>query len=312
MYSHIFGRSEVRTQAECSQPFVQKHRLTGVAAMALGKGIIGAKVVEGSICRKSYVEFLQDSVMPLTTPYPGPRSVLVMDNVCIHHGLEVEELALQYVMYPITAGFPFRLQSIDPVTESVRTCHIVHNQFVVNSCREVVVGANNLRDICGAIRGRWRRLGVSGLEMSQQGSQRDGSRSRKPNMIADDSSPRLIQPNYTMCCQPHHNAKEIGLPLVVGGLPIYPTHRGNFFMKKDYPKRTSHKWYVPHISHIDGTSHPSSKFDWDVPHMVPLLAYHLRYSPHCPAMHPVSLLPPTLPVAVPGNCSIPAHTRQAK
>ncbi|KAJ7131142.1 hypothetical protein C8R44DRAFT_871674 [Mycena epipterygia] len=25
-------------------------------------------------------------------------------------------------------------------------------------------------------------------------------------------------------------------------LPIYPTHRGNFFKEKDYPKRTSHKW----------------------------------------------------------------------
>ncbi|KAJ7673594.1 hypothetical protein B0H17DRAFT_888477, partial [Mycena rosella] len=55
------------------------------------KGIIGARVVEGSLCRKTYVEFLRDS-MPLTTPYPGPRSVLVMDNARIHHGVEVEEL----------------------------------------------------------------------------------------------------------------------------------------------------------------------------------------------------------------------------
>ncbi|KAJ7675267.1 hypothetical protein B0H17DRAFT_946088 [Mycena rosella] len=76
------------------------------------EGIIGARVVEGSLCRKTYVEFLRDSVvsfpafcqtpeptviqMPLTTPYPGPRSVLVMDNAHIHHVVEVEELALQY------------------------------------------------------------------------------------------------------------------------------------------------------------------------------------------------------------------------
>lgn len=112
-YARIFGRSEIGTRAEVSQPFVRKRRLTGVAALALGKGIIGAKVVEGSLCRESFVEFLRDSVvchsrcflvkspdltiqMPLTTPYPGPRSVLILDNARIHHGPEVEDLAAEY------------------------------------------------------------------------------------------------------------------------------------------------------------------------------------------------------------------------
>ena len=62
-YNRIFGRSEVGTRVECSQPFVRKRRLTGVAAMALGKGITGAKIVEGSLCRPSFVEFLRDSVV---------------------------------------------------------------------------------------------------------------------------------------------------------------------------------------------------------------------------------------------------------
>lgn len=30
--------------------------------------------------------------MPLTNPYPGPRSVIVMDNCNIHHGEEIREL----------------------------------------------------------------------------------------------------------------------------------------------------------------------------------------------------------------------------
>jgi len=30
--------------------------------------------------------------MPFTTPYPGPRSVLVMDNCRIHHGEDVRRL----------------------------------------------------------------------------------------------------------------------------------------------------------------------------------------------------------------------------
>ena len=34
--------------------------------------------------------------MPLCSPFPGPMSVLVMDNACIHHGDEILELADRY------------------------------------------------------------------------------------------------------------------------------------------------------------------------------------------------------------------------
>ena len=34
--------------------------------------------------------------MPLTTPFPGPLSVLVMDNARIHHGEEILELAERF------------------------------------------------------------------------------------------------------------------------------------------------------------------------------------------------------------------------
>jgi hypothetical protein len=31
--------------------------------------------------------------LPLCTPFPGPLSVLVMDNACVHHGAEILELS---------------------------------------------------------------------------------------------------------------------------------------------------------------------------------------------------------------------------
>lgn len=37
--------------------------------------------------------------MPLTTPYPGPRSVLIMDNARIHHGEEIEDLVHGFGMW---------------------------------------------------------------------------------------------------------------------------------------------------------------------------------------------------------------------
>ncbi|GLB45135.1 hypothetical protein LshimejAT787_2000400 [Lyophyllum shimeji] len=36
--------------------------------------------------------FLREFVVPLTNPYPGPRSVLILDNCSIHHAEEVRQL----------------------------------------------------------------------------------------------------------------------------------------------------------------------------------------------------------------------------
>ncbi|KIK73759.1 hypothetical protein PAXRUDRAFT_177572, partial [Paxillus rubicundulus Ve08.2h10] len=55
-------------------------------------GIIANYIIEGSVTSERFVQFLKDHVMPFTTPYPGPWSVLIMDNCSIHHGEEVCKL----------------------------------------------------------------------------------------------------------------------------------------------------------------------------------------------------------------------------
>ncbi|KAF8833341.1 hypothetical protein BDN67DRAFT_917217, partial [Paxillus ammoniavirescens] len=54
-------------------------------------GIIAYDIIEGSVTGEHFIQFLKDH-MPFTTPYPGPHSVLVMDNCSIHHGEEVHKL----------------------------------------------------------------------------------------------------------------------------------------------------------------------------------------------------------------------------
>ena len=41
---------------------------------------------EGGVDGEMYYNFIKDEVLPFCTPFPGPRSVLVMDNVKIHGG----------------------------------------------------------------------------------------------------------------------------------------------------------------------------------------------------------------------------------
>ena len=88
------------------QCFVRRTRLSATALLTVD-GIVASMVVEGSMNREMYLEFLEYHVvsaikhvlftqsyydlasriqMPLTSAYPGPLSMLIMDNARIHHG----------------------------------------------------------------------------------------------------------------------------------------------------------------------------------------------------------------------------------
>ena len=42
-------------------------------------------IIQGSWTKELFLEFVRTKVLPLCTPFPGPRSILVMDNASIHH-----------------------------------------------------------------------------------------------------------------------------------------------------------------------------------------------------------------------------------
>ncbi|KIK73845.1 hypothetical protein PAXRUDRAFT_20442 [Paxillus rubicundulus Ve08.2h10] len=44
-------------------------------------GIITYDIIEGPVDGAHFVQFLKDHIMPFMNLYPGPRSVLVMDNL---------------------------------------------------------------------------------------------------------------------------------------------------------------------------------------------------------------------------------------
>jgi hypothetical protein len=56
-------------------------------------GFIDWKIIHGSFNGDLFVQFLEEHVIPHTTPFPGVRSVLIMDNAKIHH---------DEVLYPST------------------------------------------------------------------------------------------------------------------------------------------------------------------------------------------------------------------
>ncbi|THU81199.1 hypothetical protein K435DRAFT_570954, partial [Dendrothele bispora CBS 962.96] len=54
-------------------------------------GIITYDLIPGPVTSARFVQFLRE-LIPLTNPYPGPRSILVIDNCSIHHSEEVRKL----------------------------------------------------------------------------------------------------------------------------------------------------------------------------------------------------------------------------
>ena len=43
------------------------------------------EIIQGSFTAELFNAFVENSVLPFCNPYPGPRSVLVIDNAKIHH-----------------------------------------------------------------------------------------------------------------------------------------------------------------------------------------------------------------------------------
>ncbi|PPR04773.1 hypothetical protein CVT24_007089, partial [Panaeolus cyanescens] len=89
------GRSQENSRARQKGVFVRGRRFSAEGLLTLD-GMVANTVVEGSMTRELYLHFLEFSVMPLCSPFPGPLSVLVMDNARIHHGEEILELAHRF------------------------------------------------------------------------------------------------------------------------------------------------------------------------------------------------------------------------
>ena len=61
------------------------------------EGILSCKIVRGHVSGDTFLEFVENELMPTLMPFNGynPRSVLIMDNCSIHHVDEVRELIEQ-------------------------------------------------------------------------------------------------------------------------------------------------------------------------------------------------------------------------
>ncbi|KIK02605.1 hypothetical protein K443DRAFT_38828, partial [Laccaria amethystina LaAM-08-1] len=73
------------------QCFVHGQRFSILPVLTLD-GIVAYDIYPGSITSELFAKFLREHIIPLTNPYPGPQSVLILDNCNIHHSEVVRQL----------------------------------------------------------------------------------------------------------------------------------------------------------------------------------------------------------------------------
>lgn len=78
--------------------------------------------------------------MPLCVPYPGPLSVLVMDNARIHHGDEILELANRFgVWIEYLPPYSPDLNPIEEAFSQVKAFIHCHNDIFLSGSPEDIM-----------------------------------------------------------------------------------------------------------------------------------------------------------------------------
>jgi len=79
-----FGWASIGAPARQIESF-KRSKKWSILPLYTYDGFLDWKIIHGSFDADLFVQFLEEHVIPHTTPYPGPRSVLIMDNCRIHH-----------------------------------------------------------------------------------------------------------------------------------------------------------------------------------------------------------------------------------
>jgi hypothetical protein len=82
-----YGWSPINTPAIGIQALKREKRWSILPAYTIDGYLPGYLIHQGSITKDMFIDWLRDEVLEYCTAYPGPRSVLVMDNASIHRNL---------------------------------------------------------------------------------------------------------------------------------------------------------------------------------------------------------------------------------
>lgn len=105
-------------------------------------------IIHGSVTATKFLHFLREQVIPLTNPYPGPRSILILDNCSIHHAEVVRELVEDQALCKLIFLPPYS-PDFNPIEEAFsaikaylrRHCDDMTLSLMDEACRSITTKA---------------------------------------------------------------------------------------------------------------------------------------------------------------------------
>ncbi|PLW25115.1 hypothetical protein PCANC_27680 [Puccinia coronata f. sp. avenae] len=135
-------------QSACGWPTNRVKRQSGTICFSMlpgvsTDGVVAVTAQQGSIQRLDFDYFLEYVLIPFMNPFPGPRSLIVMDNCRIHHGGRIAQICKQHHiihMYlppyspnfnPIEKAFAViksDLKRTQPLTDSANDSNVIREK----------------------------------------------------------------------------------------------------------------------------------------------------------------------------------------
>ncbi|KIJ30392.1 hypothetical protein M422DRAFT_187257, partial [Sphaerobolus stellatus SS14] len=78
-----YGRAHLGNRAIIPARFIRGDRFSVLPALTVD-GYICVRIVRDSVDSAEFFDFVVEELLPLMNPYPGDRSVLILDNCAIH------------------------------------------------------------------------------------------------------------------------------------------------------------------------------------------------------------------------------------
>jgi len=167
-----YGYAERGVKAQV-QRFLQKRERVSVLPAYTIDGYIAALTFKGTCTGELFEDFIVEHVLPKCTPYPGPRSVIIMDNASIHYS-QIERLEETARRHGVWIRFlPPYSPDFNPIEESFcdlkayirrhyrRKKHEFNDyqSFLEWAVRKVGTGT----DACRRARAHFRNAGIQGV-----------------------------------------------------------------------------------------------------------------------------------------------------
>jgi transposase len=135
-----YGYATIGNPAVVEEAFTRGPKLTLIAALVIDQ-VMSYKVIPGAANADDFLIFLVDYVFPGMNPFPGDRSVLLIDNCKTHHDIRVDQWCRErgFLVLYLPAYTPI-YQPVERLFKSIKTSAQRYDELMTDDSAADMLG----------------------------------------------------------------------------------------------------------------------------------------------------------------------------